>query len=297
MTRKNLPFFLPAFLVILLVSSAHGQNFVTIPSQPPLKPFGVIVLGYLELKPDIPSSQKAPLQKQTLPSPVAPDPTPFYGYSSQTLNNSGVIKGTSCAASMQRLGYDIERLPPFGDAKGCGINNGVLLKSVDGIDIKPDAKLDCAYALRFANWVRGDLSNIVFAATNSKLSTIENMSSYRCTNRAKGKRSLHASGKAFDLGGMTTQNGMHFSVLKDWGEHLDRSRTAPMINGGARQKKRPAFKPNHQLDPVSLAKREVWMIVADNACTNFQLVLTPHSNKDHANHLHLDQGNWKQCEL
>ena len=209
---------------------------------------------------------------------------------------SPVLAG-SCTEQLKNMGAQFEPLAPFGKKNGCGIANPVLLKSVRGVEIKPAAKLSCDFAANFALWVGQDLQTLVTNATGSPLASIKNMSSYRCTYRAKGKLSYHAMGQAFDFGSMTTRDGLKFSILDDWGKHLDRTKTAPMINGAARSKTRPAFKPDHQIDPVSRIKRDVLLIVADNACTKFNLVLTPHSNKAHANHLHLDMGDWQQCEI
>ena len=138
------------------------------------------------------------------------------------------------------------------------------LESVGGVNVSPDALLDCWTAVEVSKWVSNNVAPLTIRTFGSRLRKVTQFSAYSCRNRRKGKLSEHAKGKAFDVAEFHLEDGRKFTVLSDWytgtvGNFL------------------------HQ--------------IALRACNNFKLVLTPYSNKDHANHLHFDLGRWSKCEM
>jgi hypothetical protein len=101
---------------------------------------------------------------------------------------------------------------------------------------------------------------------------IEHYSMYRALSRVGGsdKPSGHAAGRAIDIGRVELGDGRMLSVLTDW-----KNRKA---NG----------------DPCAKYRDdEAGQVLRDLACDAaqrglFQVVVTPHHNAAHANHLHLE---------
>ena len=249
-------------------------------------------------KPVAPVAPKPPaLARLEVPKRLAPAPKPLPQKQTPAKPPALRAADNSCFAKLRAAGAVFSRVDPFRTPKGCGMNGGVMLKSVQGIDIVPEAQLDCPFALRIAKWVGGDFNQTVMRNTGAPLKSVRHYSAYRCTFRSKGRLSEHATGNAFDLAGFETSMGTKLNVLKDWGNHMNWAKMEPMTLSRRKEDKRPTVKEASQKDNLSQAKRQVWYEVTRSACRDFQLVLTPHSNKAHDNHLHIDQGRWKQCEL
>ncbi len=125
--------------------------------------------------------------------------------------------------------------------------------------------LDCRLAVAVLAWspvlraagVRGLLHYSVFRPGARVAST--------------GRRSGHAAGLAIDLGVFEMEDGAALDVLAAW---ESRARGAPPCAG------------EHAEGPASAALRRVVCAVA--AAELFQVVLTPHFDAAHANHLHLE---------
>lgn len=200
-----------------------------------------------------------------------------------------------CLRDLARMNVIFKPIDPFQTDSGCGMSDGVELHSIGSVTLKPAAKLNCGYAKRLVNWVEGDLSRTVARSTGGQLTAIRHYSAYRCSFRSKGRLSEHALGNALDLAGIETSNDLSMNVERDWGDHLDWASMQPMEM--APKSQRPSLSLDASSDPATAAKRQIWYAITKSACQAFKLVLTPHSNKAHANHLHIDMGRWKQCEL
>lgn len=78
------------------------------------------------------------------------------------------------------------------------------------------------------------------------------------------RRSLHASALALDVAGFELADGSLVTVARDWRSRGPRGRFL--------------------------------RAVAKAACARFSVVLTPESDRDHADHIHVDLGPWKLCD-
>ncbi len=233
-------------------------------------------------------------------APAAPEPVPTRassGASEQRPAPSNPLPAADnrCLADLARMNVSFRPIDPFQTDDGCGMSDGVVLERIGSVELKPAAKLNCGYAKRLATWVDGDLSQTVARTTGGQLTAIRHYSAYRCSFRSKGRLSEHALGNALDLAGIETSNALSLNVEKDWGDHLDWAAMQPMEM--APKSQRPSLAVDAPGDAAATAKRQIWYAVTKSACQAFKLVLTPHSNKAHANHLHIDMGRWKQCEL
>lgn len=200
-----------------------------------------------------------------------------------------------CLRDLARMNVVFEPVSAFQTDDGCGMSDGVSVSRISSVKIKPAAKLNCGYAKRLVKWVEGDLSQTITRTTGSQLTAIRHYSAYRCSFRSKGRLSEHALGNALDIGAIETSSDLSLNVKKDWGDHLDWALMEPMEM--APKSQRPSLDQDAASDASGNAKRRVWYEITKSACRAFKLVLTPHSNTAHANHLHVDMGRWKQCEL
>lgn len=142
---------------------------------------------------------------------------------------------------------------------------------LDGIDVRfagrspVHALLDCRLALALHRWAP------VLKALGVR--RIDHLSAYRPAARVRttGKPSGHATGLAIDVATLVLEGGETLEVQRDW---TDRTRNAPPC---------PA-RPEEQGPARSL--REVVCAAADAGV--FQVVITPHHDEAHADHVHLE---------
>lgn len=156
--------------------------------------------------------------------------------------------------------------------KAAGIRMPIRLKgTINGFRVTPYNKqisnryLDCRMAVALTHWVK-ILSDYGFTS-------IEYSSIYRRNARVGGssKVSGHAHGLAIDIGGFTFDDQRTLKVSDDW---VERDR------GDA-----PCSKEYDEPVSSQLMRR----VVCDAATRKlFQVVLTPHFNRAHADHVHLE---------
>jgi hypothetical protein len=141
----------------------------------------------------------------------------------------------------------------FGEEGGCGIEDPVRVRSVDGVGLSSPALMDCKTAEALLTWVQTG-ARPALAGRGGGLARLDVMGDYACRgrNNQPGQRlSEHGRGRAVDVGGLTLVDGSQISVLADW--------------------------PGRGLREMHAA-----------ACGPFSTVLGPEANAFHRNHLHLD---------
>lgn len=142
---------------------------------------------------------------------------------------------------------------------------------IGGIRVQPmggdrtHSVMDCRLALRILEWSTSlRMAGVV---------AIEHYSAYRPGARiaGSGKRSAHASALALDLARLELVDGRSYDVLNDWEGRSRGDRPCPMRQDegfGSR-----------------LLRSAVCNAVAMGL---FQVILTPHHDKAHQNHVHLE---------
>jgi len=147
-----------------------------------------------------------------------------------------------------------------------------LLGPIDGVEVTSrngetlNAVLDCRLALALLAWAP--------SLRAAGVERLEHYSIYRPGARTprKGQASGHARGLAIDAARFHLMHGAGtLDVLTDW-EERDR--------GGA-----PCPQRSHEARPSRLLRAVVCDAVARNL---FQVVLTPHHDRAHENHVHLE---------
>jgi hypothetical protein len=148
-----------------------------------------------------------------------------------------------------------EKLAPITSrVRGCGIDEPVRVTSVDGVQLKQSAVIDCTTARALKDWVSGALKP-AFGRKDVAALRIAGSYSCRTRNNVKGAPiSEHGRGKALDIAAIELANGTTLTVLGDW----NRASGKPL---------KKAYKA---------------------ACGTFGTTLGPGSDRFHRDHMHFD---------
>lgn len=169
-----------------------------------------------------------------------------------------IVRGQVCG-NPQIQGRVIGRVNGRG---ACGIEQAVEVRSVSGVNLSPNARIDCATAGALNTWVRNTARPAV-GNIGGGISSLRVVSHYACRNRnsaSSGRLSEHSFGRAIDIAGIGTKSGREITVLTDWGK------------GASGQ-----------------ALRQMWR----GACGPFGTVLGPEANRFHRDHFHFDTARYR----
>lgn len=180
---------------------------------------------------------------------------------------------TACQRQLKRLGVRFELPAPIVGNGACGIAAPVKVKSLSGgIDVIPDATLNCPMALAFAKWVKGELASAARVRYLSGIKSIHQMSAYSCrtmNNKVGGRLSEHAKGNAIDIGKINLNNGKTIVV------------------------RRPGL--------FAFREKSLLHSVRAESCKYFTTVLGPGSDRYHKDHFHFDlrqrKTSYRHCSL
>ena len=147
----------------------------------------------------------------------------------------------------------------------CHIDTAVRVNRIHAALNRP-ATMSCALADRLDEFEREVIQPLAVEELGRRATRIDHLGSYSCrrqNSRTAGRWSQHALGQAIDIAGFRLSDGTTVSVERDWNE--------------------------------SGAKGQFLRHLARRACRYFSVVLTPESNAEHYNHLHLDIGPDRSC--
>ena len=188
---------------------------------------------------------------------AAPSPVPAPPPSAPTYQPPAT-SGDVCLDQLAQRGIVYQLAPLFATAGGCNLIDGVRVARLLAPFSHP-ATLSCPMALRLDEF---EINVVQMAAQryfDRRVARVLQIGSYSCRDIARTHRlSEHAHGLAIDIAGFELDDGQVISVKHDW---WGRGKPAQFL---------------HE--------------VAHDACSLFSVVLTPATNADHANHLHLDIG-------
>lgn len=171
--------------------------------------------------------------------------------------------GPACVVDLSYSNVAFDRTADTGKPGGCGVATAVRLLAAP-TDLNRPVTVDCGLAKQWAAWDAAAVQPAARDLFGQGVARVHHYGGYVCRNRRSGGRlSEHAYGKAIDIAAFELTDGTIVSVEKHWRA------------GDARQ---------------AFLRR-----VARDACSKFSVVLSPNSDADHANHLHLDVGPWKLC--
>jgi hypothetical protein len=169
--------------------------------------------------------------------------------------------GPSCIAALAARGVRTEawQVPD----RRCPVTTPV--RAISGSRLTPSPGTACSMLLVWSDFER-EIDRLARDITGAGLRATHSLGSYACRGMTgnAGRRSLHASGLALDVGGFTLADGTIISVERDWGRWN--------------------------------AKGRFLRAVARAGCRRFSAVLTPATDRFHRDHLHFDLGPWKICD-
>ncbi len=191
------------------------------------------------------------------PPPVAPPPLPPIA---AVGGACPLLSRLDVAATLP--GPEIPRASPV---TGCGIDQPITVTRL-GVPITPPATLSCAVATRLLAFEEAVLIPLARRFFHQTIAQITNLGGYACRTE-NGKRSnrlsRHAFGAAIDLSNIILADGTRVSIVQDW--------------------------------KIPGKKSEFLHEIARSACRYFSVVLTPDTNAQHHDHIHLDIGPDHYC--
>lgn len=177
-----------------------------------------------------------------------------------------MLSGRACLARLaaQQVGYrplDSVTAP----ASRCRVDTAVRVSRVEA-RLNHPAVMSCALASRLDEFERAVVQPLATAELGRRVVRINHLGSFSCRGiNGRFRLSQHALGRAIDIAGFRLSDGTTVSVERDWAEP----------------------------GPKRLFLRHL----ARRACGYFSVVLTPDSDADHYNHLHLDIGPERLCSV
>ena len=180
-------------------------------------------------------------------------------------SSGSALSGRACLANLSDDRVDYRTLDEDeGSTSGCVVDAPVRVTRISAGLNKP-VTMSCALAARLDEFERKVVQPAARAELGQPVIRINHLGSFSCrgTNGGGGRLSQHALGRAIDIAGFRLADGSTVSVEHDW--------AAPG------------------------PKRLFLLHLARRACEHFSVVLTPNSDADHYNHLHLDIGPGRKC--
>ncbi len=177
-----------------------------------------------------------------------------------------VLSGRACLARLaaQEVLYRPVDSVSAPDSR-CHVDTAVRVSRVEA-GLNHPALMSCGLASRLDDFEREVVQPLAKAELGQRVVRINHLGSFSCRAVNGGSRlSQHALGLAIDIGGFRLSDGSTVSVEHDWREP----------------------------GPKRLFLRHV----ARRACGFFSVVLTPDSNAEHHNHIHLDIGPDRLCSV
>jgi hypothetical protein len=176
------------------------------------------------------------------------------------------LSGRACLARLdtQEVRYSPVDSVSAPDAR-CQVDTAVRVSRVEA-GLNHPVVMSCALASRLDEFEREVVQPLAAAELGHRVVRINHLGSFSCRAINGGSRlSQHALGRAIDLAGFRLSDGSTVSVERDWNERG--------------------------------AKRLFLHRLARRACSYFSVVLTPDSNAEHYDHIHLDIGPDRLCSV
>jgi hypothetical protein len=176
------------------------------------------------------------------------------------------LSGPACLARLtaQEVQYRPVDSVSTADSR-CQVDTAVRVSRVEA-GLNHPAVMSCALASRLDDFEREVVQPLAAAELGRRVVRINHLGSFSCRAVRGGSRlSEHATGRAIDVAGFRLSDGTTVSVQHDWSEH------GP--------------------------KRLFLHRLARRACRYFSVVLTPDSNAEHYDHIHLDIGRDRLCSV
>jgi hypothetical protein len=174
----------------------------------------------------------------------------------------------ACFRQLERMpNLKWQRVPDRAASPGCGWRQAVQVTSVSGVALKGAGPMTCPVAAGLARWVDQSVKPEALRRYGVPIVEIGSMGTYSCRGRNNQRGAVlseHSSANAIDVSIFRMADGRRATVIRNW-------------------------------DGDDKPARRFLREVAEGACKTFNLVLTPESDANHRDHLHLDMGRWGRC--
>jgi hypothetical protein len=172
-------------------------------------------------------------------------------------------RGKQCLAALDRLGVQYQVAPPTASlGSACRVETPVRVAAATVPWNRP-AVASCGLVLAFDTFEREAVRPLALRYFGQDVRTVIHLGAYSCRKTRTGRESEHAHGEALDLAGFELADGTRILVKEEW----------------SRRGK----------------SRDFLHAVAARACAYFNEVLSPDSDSDHYDHIHLDLGPYRLC--
>lgn len=159
---------------------------------------------------------------------------------------------------------DLEDYTPVA---GCPLSNVVRIRQ-SGVSYSSPITVTCPLAVAWLMFEEQVMQPLAEEHLGARVARIDHFGSFACRNvyhRPTGRRSQHATANAFDVAGFRLEGGGNVTVLRDWDNPAQPSRSAFLRD------------------------------VHSAACGYFGTVLGPDYNQPHENHFHFDMSGFGFC--
>ena len=176
------------------------------------------------------------------------------------------MSAAQCFRALDEHGvtYQVAALPA--STGSCAVDAPVRVASA-AVPWNQSAIMSCALAADTERFLREAAQPLAERYLGTRITRLDHFGAYSCRGSIgpAGHWSEHAAGRAIDVAGFLLADGGRITVEQDW------NGTGP--------------------------KRAFLRVLAERACTYFNVVLTPDTDRYHYNHLHLDIGPYRLCSL
>jgi hypothetical protein len=172
--------------------------------------------------------------------------------------------GAGCYKDLADRGVIFRPMPQPASIGGCTLPDGVILEGMSAALDKP-VTLSCPTARVVDQWMEEVVQPAARRHLRTRVTMVHQAGGFVCRNTRGGRLSEHARGRAIDIWGFDMANGTRTLFRDQW------------RGAGARSR--------------------FLQEVARRSCAIFHVVLGPGSDADHHDHLHLDLGKWKLCQV
>ena len=170
----------------------------------------------------------------------------------------------ACQAELDRRGVDYAVAPVLASSSACTVDDPVRVSAAEMAWNQPGI-VACRFALTLDDFARDVIEPLANQYFGERVAVLRHYGAYSCRTTRSGRESLHAKGEAIDIAAFVLADGTVISVEHDW---HSRGKHGRFLHA-----------------------------VAHAACDRFGVVLTPDSDRDHFNHIHVDSSPYKLCGM
>lgn len=173
--------------------------------------------------------------------------------------------GTLCRRVLAQAEMEYDPIADRSTGEGCGFRDAVRIRKTS-MSVRDPFALSCPMAVALALWEYHVVQPTALSHFSEKVARLEHYGSYACRNvysREDARRSRHSTADALDVAGFVLESGRRISIAKSWRGVEGDGRFLRELHAGA--------------------------------CRFFDGVLGPDYNAAHADHFHVDRGEYRLC--